>query len=356
VSGEDRPGRGLARAGLQPALAGRSESATVGAPPQRLVTRMVLEFLIRVMAASARAHGGDFKATVVFMAIQHANIEYMESDPDLSALYFGSYPPDTLRRPISVHALSQSLSLPPETCRRYVQRLIKQGYCRRVEDRGVIVPSAVMAQEPFATWIEATDEAFAIMLADFDAIGFDVLGASGSRAPNSGASPCSPLVSSGHALSAIMTGYLMRVILDGVGIHEKDFIRGLIFITVMAMNVEDDITRNRDNAWRFADAQSAPPDDMRRPVTVKAVSARLGLAYETTRQHLIRQLEVGQVVRVGGGFIIPTAVIQDPRNLKSGFNIYRWLLRAVAQLDRLGFDFDASIVSDKAPLAEAGLA
>ena len=200
-----------------------------------------------------------------------------------------------------------------------------------------------MAQEPFTTLIEATDEAFAIMLSDFATIGFDVLAAAGARSPGTGPNP--PLASSGHALSVIMTGYLMRVILDGVGIHDNDFVRGLIFITVMAMNVEDGVTRDRDKAWRFADAQTAPPDEMRAPVTVKAVSARVGLAYETTRQHLIRLEAVGQVVRVGRGFIIPTTVVQDPRNLKSGFNMYRWLLRAVAQLDRLGFDFGAAVAS-----------
>lgn len=43
-----------------------------GAPPQRLVTRVVMEFLIRAVAAAAKAHSGDFKATVVFMAIQAA--------------------------------------------------------------------------------------------------------------------------------------------------------------------------------------------------------------------------------------------------------------------------------------------
>ena len=82
---------------------------------------------------------------------------------------------------------------------------------------------------------------------------------------------------------------------------------------------------------------------MRAPVTVRAVCDRTGLPYETTRQHLIRMVDLGRAARVDGGFIIPGSVAQEPVNLRSGLNIYLWLLRAVSQLERLGFDFDAAV-------------
>ena len=138
-----------------------------------------------------------------------------------------------------------------------------------------------------------------------------------------------------------MTGYVMRVILDGVSIHGNDFVRGLVFITVMAMNVEG-ITHDPSAAWLFADAHTTPPDHMRAPATIRAVSDRIGLPYETTRQHLIRMVDLGRARRVDGGFIIPGPVTQDPANLRLGLNIYLWLMRAIAQLDRLGFDVDAA--------------
>ena len=117
-------------------------------PPQRLVTRLVLEFLISLTVAAAKAHDGDFKAMIVFMAIQYANVEHLESDSKRAANYLGGYPSDDLRRPITSHALGQSVSLPAETCRRHVRRLIEQGYCRAAPGRGLIVPSAVMSREP----------------------------------------------------------------------------------------------------------------------------------------------------------------------------------------------------------------
>ena len=307
-------------------------------PPQRLVTRFVLEFLISLSVAAAKAHDHDFKAMVVFMAIQHANVEHLESDHGRAASYIGGYPSDDLRRPITAHAVSQSVSLPPQTCRRYVQRLIELGLCHQVGARGLIVPSEVMTREPFATSVDATYDGFVTLLKGLDSIGFDVLAAAGGRRQNVVDRP-EPAVLK-YAISSVMTGYVMRVILDGVEIHGKDYVRGLIFITVMAMNVEA-ITHDPDVAWLFADARTTPPDEMRAPVSVRAVCERTGLPYETARQHLLRMVDLGRAERVDGGFIIPGAVAQDPVNLRSGLNVYLWLLRAVGQLDRLGFDFNA---------------
>ncbi len=148
------------------------------APPPRLVTRIVLEFMIDVLATATRAHGGDIKAMVVFMAIQHANIECVEIDPGRPGGGFGAFLDDDLRRPITTHALAQSVSLPPpETCRRYVQRLLAAGYCRRIDERGLIVLGAVLAGEPFADAVDSTQVAFVRMLRAMHAVGFDVFAA-----------------------------------------------------------------------------------------------------------------------------------------------------------------------------------
>ena len=339
MSDEQRYGR--ARGGLTSSVAAPGPVAP-GGPPQRLVTRVVLEFLITLTAAAARAHAGDFKAMIVFMAIQHANVEHLEAEPARATSYLGGYPSDDLRRPITAHALSQSVSLPPETCRRYVKRLVEAGYCRRVGARGLIVPSEVMAREPFSTSIDATYDAFVTLLKGLHDIGFDALAAAGGRRGGAEAAVRPDPGALKYVLSSVLTGYVMRVILDGVGNHENDFVRGLIFITVMAMNVER-ITHDPSAAWRFADAQTTPPDAMREPASVRAVADRVGLPYETTRQHILRLVDIGRAQRVEGGFIIPGAVAQDPVHLQSGLKIYTWLLRAVGQLDRMGFDFDAAV-------------
>lgn len=81
---------------------------------------------------------------IVFVAIASANIEIVRR-MDMSAETFttsSGIPPDTMRQPVSVYALSKSLGLPYETTRRYVASLIEEGLCVRVGQRGgVIVPA-----------------------------------------------------------------------------------------------------------------------------------------------------------------------------------------------------------------------
>ena len=329
------------------ANAPQGAGSPAGGPPQRLVTRVVLEFLIDLLTASTKAHSGDLKATIVFMAIQHANTEFLEHDPDGLSHFFGGRLDDSLRRPITAHALAQSISFSPETCRRYVQKLVDAGYCKRVGARGLIVPSAVMACEPFASSIDSTQAAFINMLRSLQVIGFDVRAAAAThRGPADAAVRLRPEPLR-FALWTVMTGYVIRVLLDGVENHDRDFLRGLIFVTVMALNVEH-ITYDAGAAWRYACAGTVPPDEMRTPASVRAVSDRLGAPYETTRQHLMRLVELGRAERVGGGFIIPSLVNQDPRYMRMGLNIYWWLLRSVSRLERLGFDIDAAVAQRRA--------
>jgi len=337
---EEVRSRGRGEAGASP-TAQATQIPVVG-PPQRLVTRVVLEFLIDVLVASTRAHGGDLKAMIVFMAIQHANIELLETDPERAVSAFSAYPNDDLRRPITTHALAQSVSFPPETCRRFVKKLMAAGYCRQIGDRGLIVPSEVMAREPFASSIDSTHAAFVNMLNALNAIGFDVPAAAALHRGPSDLTFHLPPEPMRFALWTVMNGYIMRVLLDGIENHDHDFLRGLIFVTVMAINVEH-ITFDASEAWRYANVESTPPDDQRTPATVRAISNRIGIPYETTRQHLIRLVERGRAEKVSGGFIIPGTVNQDPRYLRMGLNIYWWLLRSVSQLERLGFDLAAAV-------------
>ena len=96
--------------------------------------------------------------------------------------------------------------------------------------------------------------------------------------------------------------FVMRPLLDGADIHGKGFVRGLIVITGMAMNVEA-ITHDPDVAWRFAAAPAK---------------------------------------RADGGPTLPGALAQDPVNPRSGLDVDPWRLRAVGQPDRPGFDSDAA--------------
>jgi len=84
----------------------------------------------------------------------------------------------------------------------------------------------------------------------------------------------------------------------------------------------------------------APPDELRRPVSVLALSSSLGLPYETTRRHVAKMIATGQCVRAKGGVVVPTAVVQDARrNAMLEVNLVN-LKRLVRALRSAGVDLD----------------
>jgi hypothetical protein len=109
----------------------------------RVVTRLSSDYVLRAVRLLGDLHGGDILTGIISQAIVAANTAHL--DPGAGAKYDGvpDTPPDELRKPISVLALSGSLGLPFETTRRYVNKLLKSGGCRRVQG-GVIVPASAL--------------------------------------------------------------------------------------------------------------------------------------------------------------------------------------------------------------------
>lgn len=115
---------------------------------QRLVVRIATDFFLRSLEISSSLQGRDMVRTIVFMTILQANVAHLTYDQELAHRYAGvaDMPPDSERRPITAHALAESLSVPYETMRRQVNRLVADGMCVRVGKQGVIVPSEVLAR------------------------------------------------------------------------------------------------------------------------------------------------------------------------------------------------------------------
>lgn len=114
----------------------------------RLALRLSSEYILRSIDLMTNVVGGDLVKGLIFLAIVQANIQHLVHDDNLSQAYSESTDmvPDEARRPVSVHALSVSLGIPYETTRRYVNKLLTEGYCERVR-RGLVVPAAVLQRE-----------------------------------------------------------------------------------------------------------------------------------------------------------------------------------------------------------------
>jgi DNA-binding IclR family transcriptional regulator len=134
--------RALADAGYAPATT--ALNAGVAALPPGVVERLLLAFSLRALETLTDLYG-DVTAGTIVAAITAANVRGITADPQLAARYAEEDmpPPDTLREPISLRALSRAIDLPFETVRRRVRALVTQGIVVSKGD-GVIVPARVL--------------------------------------------------------------------------------------------------------------------------------------------------------------------------------------------------------------------
>jgi DNA-binding Lrp family transcriptional regulator len=134
--------RKLAATGYAPAA--RALDAGVEALPAGVVERLILAFSLRTLETLTELYG-DVTAGTIAAAITAANVRRVTEDPQLSRLYSSEDmpPPDAVREPISLRALSRAIDLPFETIRRRVHALIAAGIVVRQGD-GVMVPAEVL--------------------------------------------------------------------------------------------------------------------------------------------------------------------------------------------------------------------
>lgn len=159
-----------------PGAARRSHLSAASQQPNTLrrIARATNSFHLRTAELLADAADGDLVRGIIFLGVIQANIQTLNSDLNLSLRYggVGDIPPDELRRPISVYALAQSLDLPYETTRRYVQKLIEDGRCAR-EPAGIVVSQSVLSQPAMVAALGRNHENLAGFIATLLADGFD---------------------------------------------------------------------------------------------------------------------------------------------------------------------------------------
>ena len=115
----------------------------------RLAARATVQFILDTAEILSRAVNADTVTGLIFLGIISANTRHLRPGTPEAQSYAQTETivPDSLRKGISVHALSLQVNLPYETTRRHVQKLINDGLCKRCAD-GVIVPASALAS-PF---------------------------------------------------------------------------------------------------------------------------------------------------------------------------------------------------------------
>lgn len=120
----------------------------------------------------------------------------------------------------------------------------------------------------------------------------------------------------------------------------RDVVDGLLITAISQANVAQ-ISRSRELQLAYATLDQAPPDELRRPVSVSATANSLRLPFETTRRRVASLAELGAIRSTPRGVIIPTAPLSSPfyRFVAEGhYNLVRALyfrLRAIGMFEDL---------------------
>ena len=112
----------------------------------RLAQRATIQLVMETFDLLSRVIDSDTVGGFIFLGIASANTRHLRPGSPEAQAYAdtGTVVPDSMRRGISVHALSHQVNLPYETTRRHVQKLIQEGLCLRRTD-GIIVPATALS-------------------------------------------------------------------------------------------------------------------------------------------------------------------------------------------------------------------
>lgn len=317
----------------------RAEDVAATLDVQRATLRVTSDFFLRITSLLSGLMDGDLIKGLVWLGIVEANVRRLSADPLLSDQFASSETPvpDSLREPVSVYALAQSLRLPYETTRRYVAKLIDAGQACRVE-RGVVVPMEAMEAPPVrlaSGQFHASLRRFLEILARIGAHP-ELLGGGARRtrlAPAPAQAPANRL----RRIARTTNSFYLRTAEVLADASDGDLVRGIVFLGIIQANVQA-LNSDINLSLRYGAASDIPPDDLRRPISVYALAQSLDLPYETTRRYVQKLIEAGRCARQPAGIVVSQAVLAQPQMLAALERNYANLRWFIATLLQDGFD------------------
>lgn len=312
---------------------------TVSAPagyPHRVVARLVSDAIIDVVLRITYLHDFNIDKAFVFLSIlQSNNCGDWTGNGDLAGKK-SIVLRDEFRRPVSMSALSEGLRLPRETTRRHLMSLIESGACSKRDRLGYVVPRAFESSGPMRAFYDHAYNSVLRLVEDCNDLGFAV-----DRLTR----PC--VIKKRH--KTVLAGlelryfvarkfidYVLRISIDALPVNIT-FMRGLLFIAVMRENVRH-ITYDPRLAWQYSKEDEPPPDQLRRPVSIRSLSKSLHLPYTTISRHVRGMIDDGVFISDKRGIIIPESVMQKTEYLNNGTRLYYWFVQLIQDLRAGGFD------------------
>lgn len=149
---------------------------------------------------------------------------------------------------------------------------------------------------------------------------------SASSADLSGDRQSPPLPALRLAMRAANRFLLDAVVFAAAG---RDVMDNLILLAIVQANVAP-IMADPELQLRYAAADSPPPNDLRRPISINAIAASLRLPFETVRRRVVHLAERGECEITARGIVVPDNKVVAPAHVA----VLRTNYEAVGELYR----------------------
>lgn len=131
----------------------------------RKIARLTAEYIVSMVGLLTQASGMDPTDILILNAVSAANVAHLLDDPEKVDAYWsrGLTIPFDIRRPVTSLAISESLGLPRETCRRRISGLVEKGLLER-RPTGLIAIQERADPEQMAAMFAANAQLFRKMV------------------------------------------------------------------------------------------------------------------------------------------------------------------------------------------------
>jgi hypothetical protein len=127
------------------------EIESEGADRQKYLLAQSIDHFMDTATLLSRIFQNDYTTMIVFMTILRESVSHLNRDRSVRPEAVSGVFPDTLRRPISILAISELAGFPYETTRRHVLKLVETGFCSRLGSREFIVSEDILRSDLFTT-------------------------------------------------------------------------------------------------------------------------------------------------------------------------------------------------------------
>lgn len=226
---------------------------------------------------------------------------------------------------ISINAVAMSLSRPFETVRRHVHALIDDGICERV-DRMVVFRPKTLALPAFDALLRSIHDRMVALIETLRAVDLPLPTTQYGRSYDPNATIAS-------AIDLVLAPF------DYLADQYSSWLELVVVNAVVTCSARS-ITNDPELSLRYSRIDTVPPETVRQPVTIGALSRWLRMSYSTVRREVEAGIAAGKLVRSGGGVLASAAFLSAHTITQGGERAWAHTAHVLRRLSGGGFRFD----------------